>query len=175
MKTIRSAGMSLIEVLISMAIFSIGALGVLGMFTTTLYLNMDSRQSQEATVIANWILEQMQILPINDPLISGCPPPTGCWPVVVGGALIAPPNAAVQTISMSELQGLPPSGNRFQVHWIREDDVPMPGMAHFRVRVYWPRQREVRGLDQGVGGFIDCVATPAPCRRIEINTYKGAQ
>ncbi len=173
MRKIRSSGMTLIEVLVSMMIFSIGALGVLGMFTTTLYLNMDARQSQDATVIGNWFLEQVQILPLSDPHVMGCAAPNGCWADVdAGGALNSVPFGQVRTLTISELEGDAPSGTRFQVHWIREDGVPAAGMAHFRVRVYWPRRREDRALEPGDAGFVNCFTTPGSCRRLEMNTYK---
>lgn len=169
------AGMTLIEVLISMLIFSVGALGVLGMFTTTLYLNMDARQSQEANVIGNWIAEQIQAFDALDTRISCAVPacyidaPAGVWTNGAGTAM---------TITVPELQGDVAYGNRYQATITRVDgdssSVP-DRMLYYRINVAWPRNREARALDPASAGYVNCLTTPTVCRRVSFHTYKGKE
>jgi prepilin-type N-terminal cleavage/methylation domain-containing protein len=62
------AGLSLIEILISMALFSIGGLAVAGSLNYSLRLNAVNRETAVATQEARRVLEEIRSLPLEDVL-----------------------------------------------------------------------------------------------------------
>jgi type IV pilus modification protein PilV len=66
-KNLDTRGFTLIEVLISLAIFSIGILAVAGMQIQSVNLNAKARMQTEATNLAVECLERLKMLPYDDP------------------------------------------------------------------------------------------------------------
>ena len=55
----RDTGFTLVEVLIALAVFAIGSLGILAMITTSLNENLNGRQATEATLLGTLKLERL--------------------------------------------------------------------------------------------------------------------
>ena len=65
-KQISAQGFTLIEVLIALAIFSIGILAVAGMQIQSVSLNATARLQTEATTLAVEKIETLKVLPYDD-------------------------------------------------------------------------------------------------------------
>ena len=157
------SGMSLIEVLVSLAVFSFGALGVLGMVTTSLNMNASARTNTEATMIGTWKMEQFQTVVPAVTAAAGAYQWSQPWTMA---------NGSVITMSAGDLAGTAAGGNQYQVRWMT--DVPSTGLRHYTVEVAWPRRRQLQGLNetQVAQGFIDCTAAGNGCRRLTFHTYR---
>jgi len=66
-------GFTLIESMISLAVLSIGLLGVAGMQSLGLRLNHDALQRSQATTLAYDIAEKMRLDPVNALVVGGNP------------------------------------------------------------------------------------------------------
>ncbi|NOX76101.1 MAG: type IV pilus modification protein PilV [Gammaproteobacteria bacterium] len=61
----RPSGFTLIEVLVTLVILSIGLLGLAGLQISGLHANMDSEQQSKATMMADDIIERMRANPLG--------------------------------------------------------------------------------------------------------------
>lgn len=70
-KTISSqAGLTLVDSMIALLLFSVGILGTLSMLTVSIYMNAQSRIQTGGLAAASQYLEFMLSLPFNDPLLQ---------------------------------------------------------------------------------------------------------
>ena len=72
----RSAGFTLIEVLIATGIFAIGSLAILAMATTSIDLNKNSREAYEATQLASWKMDYFETVPPATNDFTACNAPS---------------------------------------------------------------------------------------------------
>lgn len=169
MKTLRRRAVSaftLIEVLVSMAIFAIGSLGVLAMVTTSINLNSSARQIQEAGLLAQWKLEQLALVPVGHALITSCG--TSCWQ---DGTSTTPATAVKATRPTDVLGSTVGSTAFYQLNW-QQTALPTPnlGLRYIRVTAYWPRDTKLMSSDYSA--TLNCRATAALCRSVEFYAYK---
>lgn len=165
----EESAFTLIEVLISMAIFAIGSLGVLGMVMITVKLNFDARATNDASLLAQRKLEAMQIdpAPTTSPDFTACVVATPCW---LDSTMAL--STSVKAIQLSDVRGAgATSETRYQVTWYTNGS-GTTGVSHILVVVSWPRNRELQALAQGVVGFVNCSTTPTECRRLEFHSYR---
>lgn len=158
-----AAAFTLLEVLISMLIFSIGALGVLAMVTTTLQLNQNSRQTTEATQLAIRQMERLQLLP-NIPVpaeFTSCPMATRCY--LTGSLGISTTEATMRPTDL--LGSTSGSGLYYEVTWRVSATTP----RYMEVVVYWPKNRDLAGGDWS-GAGLDCANTNA-CYSVPMYSY----
>jgi prepilin-type N-terminal cleavage/methylation domain-containing protein len=71
--TLASAGFTMVEVLIALAIFSIGILAVFAMQTTAINQNAAARMQSEATGVAVHTMERLAIAPYDHDDLSAAP------------------------------------------------------------------------------------------------------
>lgn len=167
----RDAAFTLLEVLIALSIFAIGSLGVLGMMTTTLALNQNSRQSGEATQLGILQMERLQVLPATHADIAGC---TGrCWLEENGTTFqtdAASESALRPAALLAQTAG---SSLYYEVTW----RISTSGTRQFaEVKVFWPKNRNLGSLDwstAGGGGPLAChvAATAAKCYSVGFFSY----
>lgn len=105
----RKEGFSLIEVLIAMAIFSVGILGLAGLQIRAFRGNQAARLQTEAVHLAEAHLEELAALAYDDPAL------------------------APGSYSRS---GAGPAG-RFNLQWTIRKDAPINGTKTIRLRVSW--------------------------------------
>ncbi len=164
-RTADAKGFTLIEVLVAMLVFSIGALGILGMVTTSLKLNTNARQIGEASRLGIFKLDQLQTSNPQSSDLTSCG--TRCWSSGLGGRA-----TTAATVRPSDLlSGGTGSNARFQLTW----NSRMSGeLRYIGVTVYWPKERDKIGLDVGDTGFIDCTvaANDHLCYRVQFHTYR---
>ena len=94
----RSKGFSLVEVLVSMAIMTVGLLGVAALIGSTLAAGTQARYMNIANVLASEKLDNLNKWPSNDPNVAP------------GGSLAGPANCAAgddycDQVTVSELSG----------------------------------------------------------------------
>lgn len=159
----REEGLSLIEVLVAMAVFAIGALGVLGMTTTTLHLNLNSRQITDATILGSRQLEQMQLVGLGASEFSSCG--TRCWLNPTG---LVPSTSAMTIRPADVLGGAAGSNASYQVTWRVQST---GGMTYIHVVVHWPKSRDLSGTDWT--SQLDCFATPQSCYSVQFHSYRN--
>lgn len=162
------SGFTLIEVLVAMGIFAIGSLGVLAMVTTSMTLNNNARQIQEASLLAQWKLEQLQLVPIAHAFIGSCGTGSGCWQAGTSGS----PSATVAGVRPTDVLGSSAGSAAFyQLNWKQTTLTGAnAGLRYIRVTVYWPRNVQLMSSDYS--GTLDCRAAPAECRSVEFHFYK---
>lgn len=157
------AGFTLLEVLVSMLIFSIGALGVLGMVTTTLHLNINSRQTTEATQLAIRQMERLQLLS-NAPVpaeFSSCGMGTRCYLTTTLGV-----STAEATMQPANVIGDTAGSTLFyETTWRVSTGTP----RFLEVIVYWPKNRNLSGEDWSAAG-LNCPATNN-CYQVQLFSY----
>ena len=180
MRTSRSlqSGMTLIEVLVALTVFSIGALGVLGMVTITLQLNQSSKQITEATQLGIRHMERMQMEnPATSPYFAA-PCDTRCWLSDTDGAAgtaIAPVGAA-EVIRPYDLNGGIGSGAYYEITWRVTQNAtqaaPITALNYIEIRVLWPKNRDLSGTDWVASGDVDCQATPDRCYNVLFHSYR---
>jgi prepilin-type N-terminal cleavage/methylation domain-containing protein len=71
--TPSSAGFTMIEVLIALAVFSIGILAVFAMQTTAINQNAAARMQSEATAVAVQTMERLAVAPYDHDDLSAAP------------------------------------------------------------------------------------------------------
>lgn len=172
MKTLRreDSAFTLIEVLIAMAIFAIGSLGVLAMVTTSLTLNNNSRQLQDANLLAQWKLEQLELVPIAHAFIAACG--TACWQ---DGVSATPATSAKGVRPTDVLGSTAGSGAFYQLKWRQEvlSVAPNAGLRYISVTAYWPRDANLMASDFSLTPTsLDCSVPGAPCRSVQFYVYK---
>lgn len=172
--TIRSdAGFTLLEALVSLLIFSIGALGVLGLVTTSLRTNAQARQISEASLVGQWKVEQLQVRPITDAyLASGCAAAATLTTMCRQNGGSSTPITTAASMTIGDVGAAAVSSARYQVFWNVRAVPSQPGMSAIDVQVMWPRDRNLQGLDAGATGFVDCGSTPERCFRVAFNSYR---
>ncbi|HMA67647.1 MAG TPA: prepilin-type N-terminal cleavage/methylation domain-containing protein [Desulfosalsimonadaceae bacterium] len=109
----RKEGFSLIEVLIAMAIFAIGVLGLAGLQIRAFRDNQAARLQTEAVHLAEAHLEELAALAYDDPALS--------------------PGSYSRS-------GAGPAG-RFHLHWTIRKDTPINGAKTICLRVSWDAGR----------------------------------
>jgi len=164
----KQSAFTLIEVLVSLGIFAIGSLGVLAMVTTSLNLNNNSRQIQEASLLAQWKLEQIQLITTTHAFIASCATGNGCWQ----DGTSATPGASAKCVRPTDVLGSGVGSTAFyQLNW---QQTPLAGanlgMRYIRVTVFWPRNHQQMSTDYS--SALDCRATPTSCRSVEFHVYK---
>ena len=107
----KTAGLTLIEVLVALVLVSIGLLGIAGLQAKAIGANRTARLQTEATALAAGILEQMRLLPFDHPYL-----------------------AAGTTAQRRMAAG----GGSYAVHWTVIDDRPAAGTKTLQIRVSWP-------------------------------------
>jgi prepilin-type N-terminal cleavage/methylation domain-containing protein len=157
----RQSAFTLIEVLIAMAIFAIGSLGVLAMVTTTLHLNMNSRQMTEATQLGIRQLERLQTLPGTDTEITGCA--TRCYlqPALTETTSTPPPTVRPSDI----LGGTAGSNLYYEVTW-RVASGASP--RYVEVTVYWPKNRDLGSSPT----WTTSLTCPGACYQTQFFSYR---
>jgi type IV pilus assembly protein PilV len=95
---VRTSGFTLVEVLVSMAIMTVGLLGVAALIGSTLASGTQARYMNIANVLASEKLDNLNKWPSNDPNVAA------------GGALAGPVNCAAgdaycDQVTVSELSG----------------------------------------------------------------------
>ena len=165
-RTIRESGFTLLEVLIAMGVFAIGSLGVLAMVVTGMDLNANARQMQEASLLAQWKLEQLQMMPMSDDDITACG--TACW-ASDASAVASTTRALVQPADL--IGGTSGSNFNYELKWVVKNGTgPSAGLRYFGVIVFWPRDESLLGGDWRA--TVDCVAEPQRCRRVQFHSYR---
>ncbi len=176
MTTLRArphSAFTLLEVLIALSIFAIGSLGVLGMMTTTLALNQNSRQSSEATQIGIAQMERLQILQAPMPLgdISSCG--TRCWlePQTAAPFFVQRNTAerAIQPAMLLRNVAATTAGSAlwYEVSW----RVTTSGPRQFaEVTVYWPKNRD-QGATDWSGAGLNCHGGSGRCYSVVFYSY----
>ncbi len=158
------AGMTLIEVLVALTVFSVGALGVLGMVTITMHLNQNSRQTSEAAQLGIRQMENLQlVLQANmatDPQFTNCG--TRCWLMPTLAEQTSP--VAMQPAVL--LGGGAGSSLFYQVSWRVS---PFGNLQYMEVNVHWPKNRGLGAVDWTT--LLDCQATPVNCYSVQFHSY----
>lgn len=176
MKTLtREQGFTLLEVLISAAILSIGALGVLGLVTTSIQMNGMSRNFSEASLVAQWKADRIQVLSAADPDITNCG--GGSQAAVCRSNGLSRVIGSPSALTLAEIAGRPASGNRYQLTWqVAPMAAPNLGLRAVQVTVYWPKNRDLLALGPTDPGFVDCVADDfsagGRCKKLVFNNYR---
>ena len=121
-------GFTLVEVLISMAIFAFGILAVINMQLLSASINVKSRGMTEGIVIAQNKIEELQSLPFDDADLADTD---------ANGALgldVFPPTDTDADDADHTEAGTNP---RYTLFWNVEDDMPFNGTKTVRVIVRW--------------------------------------
>ena len=108
LKNCSEKGFSLIEVLIAIFIFSVGALAIAVMLDTAIQYNSSARLISEATEIAQYQIEKLMSASYNDADLDESSSPYG-------------PNTI----------------ENYSVSWIVREDVPMSAMKTINLTVAW--------------------------------------
>lgn len=96
----RSQGFSMIEVLITLLLVSIGVLGMVAMQSRTIHYTQDSVQRNNAAALANDLLELIRIQPTGLPATSDFYKPTGTdFPTVATAGCVDTPGTAQQQLA----------------------------------------------------------------------------
>ena len=175
MRTLRSRarGFTLIEVLMALAIFAIGSLGALSMMMSIASLNASSAQMMESQEVANWLLEQFEVRPATDASIDSAG--TEVWASVTNFK-----SGSAVTVGVPDIGLGAPSAQaavRYQVKWVSDAQTGLGGnVRHWRVRVRWPKNRDLRTLDATAPNYVDCfnpaVYASGACVSTEYHTYR---
>jgi prepilin-type N-terminal cleavage/methylation domain-containing protein len=169
----RSAGFTLIEVLISVAIFAVGSLAILGMVTTSIDLNKNSREAYEATQLGDWKMDHLQTVPVTDADFTACAAPVRCWQTRTMGRAVS--RTTMQTTDMMLQNGTTAQGVsssvQYQVTWTM-DQAPATqiGGKRVTVSVYWPKEKVQQGLVDAAAP--DCVGDEGNCHKVVFHTYR---
>jgi type IV pilus assembly protein PilV len=123
-------GFTLIEVLVSMAIFSIGMLGIINMQILSTVTNVQSRGMTEGVIVAQNKIEELmgKVYSSND---------------LCDGSIDPDCNPHEDTTSNA----------RYWTEWTVEENIPFDGTKTIHMTVNWTR----KGIDQGF--TIDAVKT----------------
>jgi MSHA pilin protein MshD len=114
----REAGVTLIELAISIAVISIAVTGTLAVILRATRASADPMLQRQASAIAEAYLEEILEKPYYDPTLGPG-----------GGACPAPGGARASWDNVCDYQGLDDSGARDQF------GTPIPGLSAYRVRV----------------------------------------
>jgi len=163
--------------MVSTAILAIGSLGVLALYVMSRNINEDTRTAIEASMLAQARVEMFQTRSLNDPTSTGTGCGAVCWTTgwTTDAAL---KSTTVGTLGMDSLGTGANSAVEYQVAWTAGGipssvGLPANGVRHFQLRVYWPRARESRSIDDPNDSlFVNCAVTPQSCRRVEYNVYR---
>ena len=169
----RQEGFTLIEVLISLAIFAVGALGALSMMLSISTLNANSAQTTESDEVANWLFEQFEVRPANDPSIVS----DGIEVSASAATIKATSNATIAIPDIAAAAHSTQAAVRYQVRWQSDVNTGLgAAMRHWRVRVRWPKNRDARTLDVGQPGYVDCydaaTFSSGACMATEYHSYR---
>ena len=118
-------GFTLIEVLIAIAIFSIGILAVYSMQISAITSNTNARHSMTVLTIAKDRVEELIDLPYDHADLLGSPAP----------GIDHTPNASTDSIDNDEDGQIDEAGEAGQISitWTVIDDQPLPGTKSVRV------------------------------------------
>ena len=170
----REEGFTLIETLVAVAIFAVGSLGVLGLVTTAITLNGQTRQFMEAGLVGQWKLDILSTKPFTDANISGCSTSTPITSMcrANGTAIVAGSTQAV--VDLSALGATTSSGVNYQLFWSATDltGAGYSGMKAIAVDVYWPHARDAQAIAPLATGFIDCGASPGDCYALHFHSFR---
>ena len=121
-------GFTLVEVLISMAIFAFGILAVINMQLLSASINVKSRGMTEGIVVAQNKIEELQSLPFDDAELADTD---------TNGALgldvFPPTDGDADNADHTE----PGTNPRYTLFWNVEDNMPFNGTKTVRVIVRW--------------------------------------
>ncbi len=132
---------SLIEVLIAMVIFSVGALGALALTNYMFMSHADARNITEATVVGRSEMER----------VMGAPNPGAACTTACTDAATCSAACWRQLTGTGDV-----TGPVFQVYNLR---AVTGGQLRVRVEVLWPKDRAIRSVRRGETGFVDCVSS----------------
>ena len=121
-------GFTLVEVLISMAIFSFGILAIINMQLLSTAINVKSRGMTEGIVTAQNKIEELQSLPFNDAELADTDA-NGAAGLDIFPATDAVADNADHTDAVTN--------PRYTVFWNVENDTPFTGTKTVRVIVRW--------------------------------------
>lgn len=132
---ISAQGFTLMELMIAMAIFSIGVLSVVSLQISSVNQNTNSRKFNEAAAFAQGRIDTLLSLPINSVVLAATPPPApGVNPIQISGY-------SIQTNIINnavDLDGLPPANDAMIVEIVVFD----PGGVE-RSRIRFLKARDV--------------------------------
>ncbi len=116
---VKHSGFTLIEVLVALAIVSIGLLAIAGLQARAIGGNRAARMQTEATALAARTLEHLRLLPFDHPDLASDPSPH---------RLAAAGNSA------------------YNVHWTVIDDKPVAGTKTVYIQVGWSGGTNARAV-----------------------------
>ncbi|MCK4507352.1 MAG: prepilin-type N-terminal cleavage/methylation domain-containing protein [Desulfuromonadales bacterium] len=127
-------GMSLVETLVAIVLFSIGTLAVLSMTTGSFQINDHSRSVDEATNLARTTLERLLSIPYDDVLLSDNTADglTGLTDSDVTSADYHSGNAGAAAFVAGFY-----SGSRYRFFWNVANNLPVNGSKSISVVVTW--------------------------------------
>lgn len=127
-------GMSLVEVLVALVLFSLGMLAVLSMTTGSFRINDHSRSVDEATNLARTTLERLVSLPYDDPLLidNSADGFAGLTNSEATTADYHAGNAAASSFVSSFY-----SGSRYSFYWNVANNLPVNGCKTISAIVLW--------------------------------------
>lgn len=135
-------GYTMIEVLVAMAVFAIGAFAILSFQVAMLRSSEMSRDLSDASYVMNLRLEELALLPVDD-LLGACP---GARPCMDGGE-----EAAIDLEPCSlrvDGQNRVDAAGRYRMDLAVEPHA-VPGAATMTLSICW---RDFRGLLRQVQG-----------------------
>ena len=170
----REEGFTLIETLIAIAIFAVGSLGVLGLVTTAITLNGQTRQFMEGGLVGQWKLDQLSTVSVTDTNLTSCATatPTTSMCRANGTAIVSGSTASV--VDLSALGASALSGVKYQLFWSATDltGAGYSGMKALSVDVYWPHDRNAQALAPAAVGFIDCGVATSNCYALHYHSFR---
>lgn len=155
--------MTLLEVVIAAAIFSIGALGVLSLTLASIQFNQNARFVLEANLIAQWKADQFVMSANRD---ATCTTAAPCWSAGTAQA------TAASTVRLADIGEHEETSARYQLRWSFASGITAGGvdMNAVHIEVRWPRDKNKIGLDAGDTGFVNCWDAGASCSSVILDT-----
>lgn len=140
LKTLQgNEGFTLVEVLVSAAIFAIGFLAIAQLQMTAIHGNRTARGTTEALSLMQSKIDSLRLLPINHPDLDDN-----------NGGILGEPNDVTLTTDIGDPGAahadprVTAYGNVYQVFWNVAEDQPVAGLRTVRVIVAWSEGNDRR-------------------------------